>query len=79
MRIETFDSKHNGHRFAAVITVATCGLILHLVAGGRCLVNARWPVAGGQWSVAGAWPVVGGRFSVDGGRLPVVGGRKKCN
>ena len=30
--IETFNSKHNGHRFAAVITVATCGLILHLVA-----------------------------------------------
>ena len=29
--IEIFNSKHNGHRFTAVITAATCGLILHLV------------------------------------------------
>ena len=52
VRIETFDSKHNGHRFAAVITVATCGLILHLVAGGRCLVGKSPNTVFFQWFVA---------------------------
>ena len=43
VRIETFDSKHNGHSFAAVITVATSGSILHLVASSSFTSSSSTP------------------------------------
>ena len=55
VRIETFNSKHNGHRFAAVITVATCGLILHLVASSSFTSSSSTPPSNAssrsQWAL----------------------------
>ena len=43
VRLESFDSKHNGHSFAAVIIVATSGSILHLVASSSFTSSSSTP------------------------------------